>query len=1124
MQIKEMSRTCFVGAIVWAVVLCCKVDGTAVAAEGWRYVQVSTYGPKLLDVCPTMAVGEDLHALVGIPPRRGSIRTHKETGSGVIYCVNGDGSAWAGERDAEATIWRRGVDGTVSARPLGIGAVHAIHGSQLGGLSQYGHAMLWLDSTEEGFVDLAVRRAQTSMVTGTIGSSQVGWALFGRPKRWHVGVIWHSNARFGYYSPLGDDGASLDVRFTCVEGVGTDAGIGGAIWVARKTPHALLGIGNLQDAPTGPNPRGMDITQYKGIRWHDLHPDGAQSSMIVDASGSRQVGYAVVDGYRHAAVWSGSPDTFVDLHEVLAATGDGWLQSWAHGVYADGDEVWLVGAGSGADQKEMSFLLYGKGVLPNRSWRAERAPPVVVTRSVQESDRDIVLPSTDALLCYYPLNDAIGRRCSDATGNTRDAVYRGASPGDACGAPVGRLRPVTKSLYADSFPSLVPGLFGRALRSYGGGYQDVLKREGVNFGKGDFTISFWVNPTAYNRAIDFGGGAGRGCVVRAYARSSPKQGLAIFLDDAGRVNLSMLDETGARMISARTPAKNHWTHLAFVVRRNEARRCRIYMNGEPSPLDYVREAADANDYDLDGALLIGQSLIGDVDDFTVYSRALDHDEVRVFFELAPKERLLPPRPAIPTKYLGKPIRSPQRPYRIIYNMDSSGILYGYESVVEKTVPEYLRSIADFLETTHVDMVSWCDGSSGNAASWDSDVMELTGARIGSVDPFLLQLIKEGYDPARIVIPAIRKMGVDVFYSFRFNDIHDNLGNHPELLPTFKMDHPEWTLGEGHPYGGRLQLNFARPEVRDFKFSVVKDVFDKHDFDGLEIDFLRSPPYFIPGQEAENAHFLTSLLRRIRGYLRERGEERGRPIGVLVRVDESLDGCRLDGFDVATWIQEDLIDMIALGSGSRDIRVEEFKALTAGTDIRVYACPYAYKTEATYYGLATNYLSQGADGLYTFNWGTHYSHVEGSQHMQYQRRVLGVMDEINAMRGRNKTFAADTGTPRWQYPHNWLHTVLPLTVTTEAPGEAEVPMWENFSCAPEPLSIELTVKLSGSAEIDVTINDSRVSKLWRAENVMTAPLQVSQLIRGRNRVRFSVTEGEVIVSGVEIDVVYSETSQ
>jgi len=250
-------------------------------------------------------------------------------------------------------------------------------------------------------------------------------------------------------------------------------------------------------------------------------------------------------------------------------------------------------------------------------------------------------------------------------------------------------------------------------------------------------------------------------------------------------------------------------------------------------------------------------------------------------------------PAADTEQTSQPTR--RKPYRLIYQMDPSATLYN-----SKDADDYLKGVVGFLEDSHVDALFWGDGAAGNTANYESDVLELTGARIGKVKPIVLKLIREGNEPPKIVVPAVKKLGIDIFYSLRINDAHDSW-SYPEGRATFKLQHPEWTIGKGHPYGNQhhLNLNFAIPEVRDLKFAVIEEIFRKYDFDGLEIDFMRHPPHFIPGSEPENAHFLTQFLRRVREHLNQRGKERGRPIMLAVRVDENLKACHLDGFDVAT---------------------------------------------------------------------------------------------------------------------------------------------------------------------------------------------------------------------------------
>ncbi|MCZ6679779.1 MAG: hypothetical protein O7E52_21315 [Candidatus Poribacteria bacterium] len=491
-----------------------------------------------------------------------------------------------------------------------------------------------------------------------------------------------------------------------------------------------------------------------------------------------------------------------------------------------------------------------------------------------------------------------------------------------------------------------------------------------------------------------------------------------------------------------------------------------------------------------------------------------------------------------------------KPYRLIYQMDSSGVL-----PVSTDVDDYLKGIVGFLEGSHIDCLFWHDGAGGNTANYDSDVLELTGQRIGEVYPSLLRLIEAGNDPPKIVVPAAKKCGVDIFYSFRLNDCHDSF-SHARLLATFKVDHPEWTIGAGHPEvhpSVHRNLNFAVPEVRELKFAVIEEIFREYDFDGLEIDFLRSPPYFIPGQEPENAHLLTQFLDRVRGHLNQRGKERGRPITLAVRVDGTLAACRLDGFDVPTWVQERLMDIVILGSGNLDHEVEAFKKLIDGTGIRVYPCVYGWPSgynvnlgfahsEEMFRALASNYWYQGADGIYTFNWNAHSYVHRPEEHSQFahQIQLLREIDEPTAMQGKDKFYAADRLLqPKPMLPHNWLHAVLPETLEHGKQVDVSVMVAEDFTKSPAPRTISLSVTYSDLAEasqVDITLNKHPLSALQRTgawvphdgtdgnserEQIVALRQEISpeRLIQGRNHVGISVVVGEVTVKAVEIHVLY-----
>ena len=366
-------------------------------------------------------------------------------------------------------------------------------------------------------------------------------------------------------------------------------------------------------------------------------------------------------------------------------------------------------------------------------------------------------------------------------------------------------------------------------------------------------------------------------------------------------------------------------------------------------------------------------------------------------------------------------RQPSPPRRLLFNCDGHSVWVDADGDLKRWLDNTFTGLVD----THVDALLWCDGAGGNTANYTSQVLELNGQRAGTVDPHLAAALAAGQEPPRLVVEAAHERGLDVFYSFRINDCHDAFM--PEELPSFKIEHPEWQLGREAAYGPHTSLNFAVPEVRDLKLRTVQELFANYDFDGIEIDLLRGPPFFTPHFEPRHAYLLTDLLRAIREHLETRAAERGRAIEVLVRVDESLGACHLDGFDVAAWVAGHLLDGLILGSGVLEIEVEAFRELVDGTGVGVYPCLYGWPSRYSpaspelIRGLAVTYWDQGADGLYLFNWFPHQAANA------FQVELLSQIGDPGALAGAPAMFAAERGFeegPDDYYPHNWLGARLP----------------------------------------------------------------------------------------------------
>ncbi|MEO2032959.1 MAG: family 10 glycosylhydrolase [Planctomycetaceae bacterium] len=451
-----------------------------------------------------------------------------------------------------------------------------------------------------------------------------------------------------------------------------------------------------------------------------------------------------------------------------------------------------------------------------------------------------------------------------------------------------------------------------------------------------------------------------------------------------------------------------------------------------------------------------------------------------------------------------------KPYRVIFNCDGHAVAKDANGDLDQWIENLFGPLTD----SHVDALFWCDGAGGNTANYDSRVLERTGVRAGKPRTYIDRWIDEGNDPPLIVVREAKKRNLDVYYSFRINDIHDSFM--PDEMPTFKTEHPEWMIGE-RDYGGvtsfKSALNFAVPEVRELKFRVIEELFNQYDFDGLEIDFLRSSPYFLPGTESTNAHLLTELLQRTRFHLNERGKQRDRPVWLAVRVNESLKSCALDGYDVSAWIRQGLVDIVTLGSGVMDIEVEEFKQIAANSRTRIYPCLYGWPSKYSPIpaelaaGLATNYHAQGADGIYLFNWFPHTNNNSEAtgNYMTGLMKLLG--DPSDLLRGQQQLmFAADRGRPERSYQYNWLHCVLPAALPTNEPLTVPMRVFAEFPEAAT-LTVQLHIQnLEDDDDVTVHLNGKPV-RGWSCGNPqrLDAEISAQQLQFGVNQFELRLAE-------------------
>ena len=253
--------------------------------------------------------------------------------------------------------------------------------------------------------------------------------------------------------------------------------------------------------------------------------------------------------------------------------------------------------------------------------------------------------------------------------------------------------------------------------------------------------------------------------------------------------------------------------------------------------------------------------------------------------------------------------------------------------------------------------------------------------------------------------------------------------------------------------------------------------------------------------------------------------------IAARVGENLDACRLDAFDVKTWMRERLIDILVLGSGTIDIDIEDFKKLAKGTGVLIYPCVYGWPSGYRHVefdgrggqgglppelarGLASRYWQQGGDGMYTFNW------FPDQKHLRYQVDLLAMIGDPKRLDGTDKIFAADRGSPQMAYPHNWMHTRLPMTLEPNQVGTVPITLGPIATGSSAPKTLQMHVEcdpLPKVQSLSIMLNGTRLPPGQVAGSRLVIALPPASVRAGLNKAKLVLSRGKVSVKALEIHV-------
>lgn len=248
------------------------------------------------------------------------------------------------------------------------------------------------------------------------------------------------------------------------------------------------------------------------------------------------------------------------------------------------------------------------------------------------------------------------------------------------------------------------------------------------------------------------------------------------------------------------------------------------------------------------------------------------------------------------------------------------------------------------------------------------------------------LHERGLDPYAIWIERCREQGISPWLTMRMNDIHDVPNEKSYMHSTFWLAHPEYWRVPHDTSGGwtARALDFAHPEVREHAMAFIKELLERYDPDGLELDWMRFGWHFKAGEEAKGVEILNQFMRDVRALTDGWSKKRGHPIKLGARVPAHPDAARGLGMDGVQWAKEGLVDMLVpcpfWTTSDFDIPVELWREQIGTTaEVVVIAPGLEHNTRGfpgggpikndlpATRGFAASAWHRGADQIYLFNY-------------------------------------------------------------------------------------------------------------------------------------------------------------
>ena len=242
---------------------------------------------------------------------------------------------------------------------------------------------------------------------------------------------------------------------------------------------------------------------------------------------------------------------------------------------------------------------------------------------------------------------------------------------------------------------------------------------------------------------------------------------------------------------------------------------------------------------------------------------------------------------------------------------------------------------------------------------------------------------QNINPFPIWFEQCKANGINPWISIRMNDCHEPDAATSFLRGDFFYEAREkgWMIGSEYGYNHTC-LNYAVPEVRQRMLDYIEEQVTMYDVYGLELDWLREIYCFdyLHQDNGTIVAIMNDFMREVNSIVQAAEALHCHDIQLTARLCRDIDQNKTFGFDVRTWYAEGWVDSITVSprfsSCDSGMDIKDWKQ--AFPEIEIYGGIEARvspvgepRTNAvadvdTVRGYAAQYMTDGADGIYLYN--------------------------------------------------------------------------------------------------------------------------------------------------------------